>query len=208
MIDQFSGQKSLCLRPLMGEAAERRQGNLAVGPAKTRPAALVEKAREWRARAISATRCLNLIRSGSSEFANRSAASDSGVIVDRNGGAPRAAISPQHIKLERVLLATHRKFAERRLVTPRGAARGGRSRPPRRGRDGFCRGRLLVCDGRCIVSPIKAISFLREATSPTATRPQCRPARKSAATPNSRTSAKVAAPLDGFATKLQFVTMG
>jgi len=26
------------------------------------------------------------------------------VIVDRNGGAPRAAISPQHIKLERVLL--------------------------------------------------------------------------------------------------------
>ena len=38
--------------------------------------------------------------------------------------------------------------------------------------------------------------------------PQCRPARKSAATPNSRTSAKVAAPLDGFASKLQFVTMG
>jgi hypothetical protein len=41
-----------------------------------------------------------------------------------------------------------------------------------------------------------------------ATRPQCRPARKSPATPNSRTSAKVAAPLDGFASKLQFVTMG
>jgi hypothetical protein len=65
MIDQFSGQKSLFLRPLMGEAAERRQENLAVRPAKTRPAALVEKAREGRARAISATRCLNLIRSGS-----------------------------------------------------------------------------------------------------------------------------------------------
>ena len=67
------------------------------------------------------------------------------------GCAPFAAISPQHIKLERVLLATHRKFAERRLVTPRGAARGGRSRPPRPGRDGFCRG-TFVCDGRCRVA--------------------------------------------------------
>ena len=40
MIDQFSGQKSLFLRPLMGEAAERRQENLVVRPAKNAPSGL------------------------------------------------------------------------------------------------------------------------------------------------------------------------
>ena len=72
-------------------------------------------------------RGLNLIRSGSSEFANRSAASDSRVIVDRNGGAPRAAISPQHIKLERVLLVND-ILGFKRAATGQSNAKGCRTR--------------------------------------------------------------------------------
>jgi len=48
-----------------------------------------------------------------------------------------------------------------------------------------------------IVSPISAISLLKDPSSPTATGPQCRPARKSGTTPNSRCGALRGDPVEG-----------
>jgi len=48
-----------------------------------------------------------------------------------------------------------------------------------------------------IVSPISAISLLKHLSSPTATGPHCRPARKSGTTPNSRCGALRGDPVEG-----------